>query len=909
MEEKASKKFCSCRLTQQENGRIRWSVGQEKEWQSKLKKLVFLPVVLLPLVIIIILVTRQTLQNGNFSDVDTNQSTAHDLVASGTKTQKSNLQINRLTKRHIPGRERFSYLPKRCYKLYMRLLYTPEGEESFAETRVVTENNIKYKSDYGNEYPTYFDRILKFGVNEETRIKRNEILSKKCGKNIVSRNKRGIAAKQRKEFHENLHRFWTEKKGYGEIREYQSKIMQKYMNSDVDPCDNFYEYACGNWKKFYDVPADKTVYDTFEMVRDSLDHILKKLLEDSEENQTKYDHHHNHPIKYFLHENYSANALDDVTIKVKNFYKSCMHEEKINVRGDRPLRDILTALGGWPVITPNWKKSDFDLMGLLSRLRLLNNDILITQWIAPDIKNSDKYIIHIDQTTLGLPSREYYLDRTNIKYLKAYRSFIFSVAKLMGAHPKVASQDVDDIIAFETKLAAIMAPAEERRNITEIYLRTDIEYFAKHFPKFAWKLYFGVVLGKDIDLKTPVACYCARYIEQLFILLNKTNPRIIQNYVMWRFVRHRINNLDHRFLELKQKFYFILFGRESQPPRWVFCVAQTNSNMGMALGALFVKHYFDETSRTDTTEMTKTLIGTFRDMILRKSWLDRYTKNFAKLKINTMNLKIGYPDFITNDSQLACKYGDIEIHPDYFFENMLSILRHANNRDRLRVNSVVDKAAWNAAPAVVNAYYSRTENEIMFPAGILQPPFYHKFFPKALNFGGIGVVIGHEIAHGFDDKGRLFDHEGNLYLWWKKPTIEKFNEKSQCMIDQYSKYSLPDLGLPIDGLLTQGENIADNGGLRQSFEAYNTWLMQNSDADETLPGLNLTGKQLLFLNFAQVWCGKLRKEAARNRIKTSVHSPGLFRVIGALSNSEEFSQTYNCPKNSTMNPELKCIVW
>ncbi|XP_030748632.1 neprilysin-4-like isoform X2 [Sitophilus oryzae] len=689
-----------------------------------------------------------------------------------------------------------------------------------------------------------------------------------------------------------------------------SRIMRKYMNTDVNPCENFYEYACGNWKNYYDVPPDKAVYDTFEMVRENLYIVLKELLEsDYSEKPQDDDISDYHDLKDFLNENYEVYDPSDATDKAKKFYRSCMKEGTINKRGEKPLGKLLEDLGGWPLITSSWKKSDFDFMWLLSRLRLLNNDILISQWIGPDIKNSNKYIIHIDQTTLGLPNRDYFLDSRNVKFIKAYKSFILSIANLLGSQTSTTLEDIEDLVQFETRLASITYSAEERGNITEVYLRTTVETLANHFPNFAWESYFTAVLGKEIDLTYPVACYCARYLHQLLNLLNKTNPRVIQNYLLWRFVRHRTQNLDYRFMESVQKFYHALFGREKQPPRWQFCVLQTNTNMGMALGSLFIRHYFDKNSKSDTTKITENLIQAFLDMLQEKEWLDRQTKDFAQIKINNMDLKIGFPNFLLNATELNLKYRDVKIEENFFFENVLSILRHSSLDEQKKIGLYVNKSMWNTPPAVVNAYYSRNKNQILFPAGILQPPFYHKHFPKALNYGGIGVVIGHEITHGFDDKGRLFDHKGNLQLWWKNSAIEKFYEKSKCMIDQYGKYVLPGLKIPVDGFITQGENIADNGGLKQAYKAYEKWLGDNPNADESLPGLNMTGPQLFFLNFAQVWCGKQRTEITQSRLKTSVHSPGMFRVIGALSNSEDFSSIFSCPLNSPMNPQHKCVLW
>nr|CAH7747660.1 unnamed protein product [Callosobruchus chinensis] len=582
----------------------------------------------------------------------------------------------------------------------------------------------------------------------------------------------------------NLH----DEHGSFEIRKLQGKIMKKFMNTHVDPCVDFYEYACGNWRRYNSIPADKATYDTFEIVRENLDLALKGLLEDNV--QTKINNDVTYLKESLLDSDFSPNDTSDATLKAKLFYKSCMQEDVISKRGAAPLLKILDELGGWPVLNKYWNGSNFDLILLLAKLRLLNNDILIAQWVGPDMKNSKEYIVHIDQTMLGLPAREYFLEEANLKYLKAYRVFILTVASLMGAKPNVAEKDVDEMIDFEIKLAEIMASTEDRKNISELYLRTDIAALTLYFPQFDWKSYFDIVLGTDIDLMTPVACYCAKFLRDLLYLISNTEPRTLQNYVIWRFVRHRTNNLDDRFSKAKQRFYHILFGREKNPPRWQFCVAQVNSDMGMALGSLFVKRYFDKKSKMDTTEITKALSESFKATLLENDWLDNNTKEYARMKLDHMDLKIGYPDFILDATQLSQRYYDVEIHPDYFFENILTILRHLTKVEQRRMGGVVNKTLWSTPPAVVNAYYSRNKNQIMFPAG-----------------------------------------------------------------------------------------------------------------------LNLSGKQLFFLNFAQVWCGQQRIEAAKSRIKTSVHSPGIFRVIGVLSNSEEFSRVYHCPRNSPMNPEVKCVIW
>ncbi|XP_054269919.1 neprilysin-4-like isoform X2 [Macrosteles quadrilineatus] len=682
------------------------------------------------------------------------------------------------------------------------------------------------------------------------------------------------------------HAYWKGEGDVKTIREEQSRLMKMFMDTTADPCDDFYQFACGNWGSHNPIPKDKAAFDTFEVLRESLDTVLKDLLE---ADPTSDD-----PEPY---------------VKTKNLYRSCMNEEMLEHRREKPLMELLDSLGGWPIISPCWNQSNFDWLELMARLRLYNNDILISEWVGPDIKNSDEYVIQFDQTSLGLPTREYYLQAVNFVYLQAYRDYMVKIATLLGADPLRAASEADDVISFETALAEITAAPDERRNVSELYKRMTVGELRAFIPQIDWQLYLTIVTERQINHSEPVVIFALRYMQDLVYLLSQTPPRTISNYLLWRFVRHRVNNLDDRFQEAKQKFYYILFGREQSPPRWKNCVTQVNSNLGMAVGAMFVHKYFDEKSKNDTLIMTTEIQQSFQEILSMTTWIDDETKSLAAEKVQTMMLRIGYPDYILDHDQLSTRYRDVEIDPDKYFENTLNILRHLTRVEQNNLGCRVNKTLWNTAPAVVNAYYSRNKNQIMVPAGILQPPFYHRYFPRSLNYGGIGVVIGHEITHGFDDKGRLFDKNGNLHRWWREEAINNFHERARCLIEQYSKYTVQEVGIQIDGINTQGENIADNGGIKEAFRAYKHWLHKHGCADETLPGLNATGMQLFFLNFAQVWCGNTRPEATRNKLKTAVHSPGKFRVIGTLTNSEDFAKVFKCPLGSPMNPKKKCSVW
>ncbi|KZC14076.1 Endothelin-converting enzyme 1 [Dufourea novaeangliae] len=932
----------SCRLAiNKETGRLKWCMGGNDTWRFRVKLMLLIPAVLLPITIIFIALSRsQVIGKGPYHRTylihatgrRQDERTEETLPRTNTETERSGEEEEE--ERILIAGMKTSYVPMETVLPPRQLRRRKRELDWVLSTDYVAgkiddsnpdENLDNYLDDYypeaytddikeaseieSNDYRNYGEHCCDTQKSEEELRSRlsngkydnNEEPSQdesdegeQGGRRSISVEDSDtslpIADEQSDEDTPDFHAFWKAKGDAWNIREAQAKIMLTYMDRGADPCGDFYQYACGNWARHNPIPKDKAGYDTFETIRESLDSVLKELLENPIPKELEYD-------------------TDDATVKAKHLFQSCMNYEILEQRMERPLIQLLDELGGWPILRPNWDPEKFDWLLLVAQLRLYNNDILISEWVAPDIKNSDEYVIHFDQTSLGLPTRDYFLHPSNTIYLKAYKSYLIKIATLLGASLQNATIDADELIEFETKLAKITSSPDERRDVSELYKRMSIGELRTLVPQINWHRYLTIVLARPTNISEPVVVYALQYIQELVNLLSKTSPRTIANYLLWRFVRHRVNNLDDRFQEAKQKFYYILFGREQAPSRWKNCVAQMNSNMGMAVGSMFVKKYFDENSKNDTLSMTREIQRSFRELLNQTSWIDDETKELATEKVNAMLLRIGYPDFILQSDLLNERYKDVVIHPDMYFENTLNILQHLTRVEQDRLGSPVNKTLWNTAPAVVNAYYSRSKNRIMFPAGILQPPFYHRYFPRSLNYGGIGVVIGHEITHGFDDKGRLFDKDGNLHRWWKYNAIYGFHQRAQCLIDQYSRYTVSEVGMQIDGVNTQGENIADNGGIKQAFRAYERWLRLNGDADETLPGLNATGKQLFFLNFAQVWCGSMRPEATRNKLKTAVHSPGKFRVIGTLSNSKDFAEVFDCPLGAPMNPVNKCSVW
>ncbi|XP_063869104.1 mucin-3B-like isoform X2 [Scylla paramamosain] len=665
----------------------------------------------------------------------------------------------------------------------------------------------------------------------------------------------------------------------------RGSLMLQLMDPSADPCEDFYQFACGRWNGKFPIRQDKAVDNTFERLKEDLDDVLRSLLEEE-------------PLP----------SDNNITVTVKTLYAGCMNTEAIEAMGAEPLLALLRELGGWPVLEGDaWNNTDYDWVRQMARLRNYNNDILISEWVAADITNSSNHIIQLDQPELGLPGREYFINPGDYQYREAYLDLMLNVAQMLGAPLPVALKDMTEVLHFETHLSRILTPAEERRNLSAVHRRLTVDQLSEEVPEIDWAQYLDIITWHN-NHSGEVVVFGLDYFKKLVSSLEYTDDRTVSNYLLWRFVKNRISNLGERYTKVKQDYIKVLFGRQSQPERWRSCVTYVSGNLGYVVGAMFVKRYFPEASKNDTDEMIGLIRESFGSALQAAHWMNEETRQVAQEKVNTIVKNVGYPEYLLNDTYMDQVYSELSFNRETHFENVLKMLQfHARtNHDLLSVP--VNRTAWVTSPAVVNAYYSRSKNMIVFPAGILQPPFYHPAFPRSLNYGGIGVVIGHEITHGFDDRGRQFDKNGNLQQWWTPSDVSQFYQRASCMLDQYGEYEVDEVGLKINPVNTLGENIADNAGIKISYQAYQNW-RKNNEETVTLPFVNLTHDQLFFLNFGQIWCEINSPEAMLTKIRSGQHSPNRFRVIGTLSNSEEFSEAFSCPLGSAMNPERKCRVW
>uniref|UniRef100_A0A8C7E786 endothelin-converting enzyme 1 n=1 Tax=Naja naja TaxID=35670 RepID=A0A8C7E786_NAJNA len=610
----------------------------------------------------------------------------------------------------------------------------------------------------------------------------------------------------------------------------------------VKPCDDFYQYA----------------WSTFNSIWDQNQAIMKHLLE-----------------------NATFNSSSEAERKTQRYYLSCLREQKIEELGSQPLIDLIEKIGGWNV-TGSWNQTNFmDILKLVSATYRASP--FFTVFVGPDSKSSNSNIIQVDQSGLFLPSRDYYLNKTaNKKVLSAYLEYMVELAMLLGGARSSAEEQMGQVLLLETELANITVPQDERRDDEKIYHKMTIAELQVLAPAVEWLDFISYFLAPlELTDAEPVVVYGKEYLEQVSQLINNTDKSVLNNYMIWNLIQKTASSLDQRFETAQEKLLETLYGtKKSCTPRWQTCISNTDDTLGFALGALFVKATFDRHS--------KEIVSIF--------------SQFPRCKTE-ISFFLSFPLLLPPLPPPPSQY---EVSEDSFFQNMLNFYNFSARFMADQLRKPPNRDQWSMTPQTVNAYYLPTKNGIVFPAGILQAPFYAHNHPKALNFGGIGVVMGHELTHAFDDQGREYDREGNLRPWWQNSSLEAFKNRTECMEEQYSKYLVN--GEHVNGKQTLGENIADNGGLKAAYNAYKAWLKKNGE-EKHLPSVGLTSHQLFFLGFAQVWCSVRTPESSHEGLMTDPHSPDKFRVIGTLSNSRDFLEHFECPIGSFMNPGKYCEVW
>lgn len=678
------------------------------------------------------------------------------------------------------------------------------------------------------------------------------------------------------------------------------------MDQSVSPCEDFYSFSCGGWLKENPIPEDSSSYGIYPWLRQHVDIRLKELLE--------------------------APMLPDeleAVRKAKMLYLSCMNETILEKVDSKPmLKTLRQAEFRWPVLGDvpgrehQWSAEQWSLLRTLAEMRNQHGkSVLIRLYVSPDDKNSSHYIIKLDQASLSLSSREDYI--TNTSSAQAYRTALLSlmvdVATMLGAQERTAQADMEKALAFETKLAQILIPYENRTS-ENMYNKYSISRLQRLIPQFDWLAFIKrVVESKDeparsVSSSEHVIVRAPAYFKELFKLIDGTDARTVANYVQWRSVFSRITSLSRRFLYRYLDFARVTTGATSLTPRWDKCVNYVENSLYYATGRLFVNAHFQEDKKHMMEELIEGVRWAFIDMLEKENdWMDPPTKNRAVDKAHAVLAKVGYPEFILNDTYLNEELKQLSFSEKDYYGNVMQTLKVISQSDIRWLRKTVPRTEWFTNPTTVNAFYSSSTNQIRFPAGELQKPFFWgQDYPRSLSYGAIGVIVGHELTHGFDSNGRKYDKDGNLDQWWSNSSVTAFTEKTQCMIEQYNNYHWEEAGLNVRGKRTLAENIADNGGIRQAFRAYRRWVETKRGGVEEpqLPGVELNNNQLFFISYAHVRCNAYRPEAARDQVQSGAHSPPKYRVIGAMSNYEEFRRAFNCPESSVMNRGAQsCRVW
>ena len=619
------------------------------------------------------------------------------------------------------------------------------------------------------------------------------------------------------------------------------------------------------------IPPDQASWLSFRELDDRNEAILRQILEKAEVN------------------NSSRNAIDQ---KIGDYYESCMDESAANTKGLDPLRPELARIAA--------VKDKASLIDAIARVHLIGPNPLFNFYSSPDLHNANMVIAYIDQGGLTLPDRDYYIkdDAHMVEMRQHFKDYATQVFALAGQSPEQAKASAETVLRIETELAKAAMDRTARRDPKTRDHKMSRDEAISLAPNFHLTQYFS-------DMKTPPLTELnvgnPDFFKQVNALLGSEPLDDWKTYVSWHLLDGTAPWLSQPFVEANFKMEQALSGQKEIKPRWKRCVDSVDNEIGEALGQRYVEQTFGAEGKQRMLKMVDALEKALSEDISNVSWMSEETKKQAHVKLDAIRNKIGYPDVWRDYSSLKIERGDL-------VGNFLRANEFEARRNINKIGKPLDRNEWGMTPPTVNAYYSPPRNEIVFPAGILQPPFFDKNADDATNFGAIGLVIGHELTHGFDDQGRKFDPQGNLRDWWTPEDSKRFEERASCVANEYSGFTVVD-DLKLNGRLTLGENTADNGGARIALMALHHFIADDKSgkAGQTIDGY--TPDQRFFLGFGRVWCELRRPEYARAQVTTNPHSPGKWRVDGVVENMTEFDDAFGCKKGQPMVSENACHVW
>ena len=650
-----------------------------------------------------------------------------------------------------------------------------------------------------------------------------------------------------------------------------SGIDLQYVDNSVRAQDNFFNYVSGRWLASTTIPADKSSWGSFAKLHDDTLVQLQKIIEDAAQNRTA--------------------AADSETRKVGDLYASYMDEQRLDALGIAPIQPELDRIATL--------KSKTEIPALIAHLNRLGVTTPYDFGVHLDAKDSTRYVADVSQSGLGLPDRDYYLKQDDTKLLAArekYQEFVQTIFRMSG--DKEAAESAKNIVALETALAKVQWTKVENRDPVKTYNKLDFTQFsalAPHYDLNAWLVDAGIKGHVDYVIISQPS-----YLQGFDKVFDAQPLAVWKSYFEAHLISHYASLLSKPFVDTNFAFKgTALRGIPQNEPRWKRGVSLIERSIGEALGKVYVAQYFPPERKAHMEKLVANLLAAYRQSIDTLDWMSPQTKKEAQIKLAKLHPKIGYPNKWKD-------YSSVVIRKDDLIGNVDRASQFAYDYEVNKLGKPVDRDEWGMTPQTINAYYNPEMNEIVFPAAILQPPFFDAAADDAVNYGGIGGVIGHEISHGFDDQGSQYDGDGNLRDWWTKEDHAKFNAKTAMLVAQYNAFS-PLPGYHVNGALTLGENIADNSGLAIAFKAY-----QLSLGGKSAPVIDgLTGEQRLYMGWAQVWREKSRDAQTLVRIKTDPHSPAQYRANGSLSNQPGFYAAFGVKPGDKMYlaPQQRVIIW
>ncbi len=648
-------------------------------------------------------------------------------------------------------------------------------------------------------------------------------------------------------------------------------IDESALDQATAPCEDFYQYACGGWIKKTEIPSDKPEWDrSFSALQEENLATLRKILDDLAAGKSDAPVGRDGPYGD----------------KLADFYGTCMDEQKIEAASAADVKAL------WKPID---EIKDLTMMAkTIADLHLAIGNPIFAVSSQQDAKDATLVIAGLDQAGISLPDRDYYLlkDPKHKEILAKFETYVTNLLMLAGVPAQAAKRNAKTVIKIERNLSEDAMPRVERRDPNKIYHRLELAGIEKLVPRFPWKTYFAALGHPDI---VQINVAVPGFFKRVNVELQRTPLADWKVYLKWTALNSAATELGKALVDEQFRFYGkTLQGIDEIEPRWKRCVHATDAALGEALARAFVRLTFGAEGKSDSLAMVKAIESAMEKNLTGLSWFDDVTRKAAFEKLHAVNNKIGYPDKWRS-------YDTLSIGKASHLANSIEAGRFETHRQLAKIGKPVDRTEWAMTPPTVNAYYDPSMNEMVFPAGILQPPFFAHKAPQSVNYGAIGMVMGHELTHGFDDEGRQFDAKGNLTDWWAPAVGKEFEKRAQCVVEQFDGYvSIDDLHL--NGKLTLGENIADLGGIKLSYLAYQAMPKPAARG-------KLTDDQQFFVGFGQAWCEKRKDEYARMMVTVDSHSPGRFRVNGPLSNFAPFATAFQCKPGAKMVRPNACAVW